>query len=244
MDEQIRTKKEWRELKRQEKQGQQEAGKRGRLFKRFFLWFLVLAGTTGIVFGMVKLGGRQPSSGTAILIDAIAPSDWTKGNKESRVVLVEYSDFQCPACAYYYPLLKRLTDELGSQISLTYRHFPLRQHLNAKTAAYAAEAAGKQNKFWEMHDLIFENQTRWENRGDAAKIFTEYAQSLGLNAEQFKNDIDSREIKDKVEKDFQSGVRANVNATPTIFLNGKKMKIPADYDELRNIINEAVKNNP
>lgn len=243
MDEQILTKKERRELKRQEKRENQESGAKSRLFKRFILWTLVLAGAAGLIFGMVKLGGTKPDQ-SAILVNAVSSSDWTKGNKEAKVVLVEYSDFQCPACAYYYPLLKKLSQDFGDKVSFSYRHFPLRQHMNARSAAYAAEAAGRQNKFWEMHDLIFENQTKWENRGDAEKIFTEFAVSLGLNENQFKNDLSSKDIKNKVENDFQSGVQSKVNSTPTIFLNGKKIEVPPNYDELSNIINEAVKNNP
>ncbi|OGN05468.1 MAG: hypothetical protein A2746_00110 [Candidatus Yanofskybacteria bacterium RIFCSPHIGHO2_01_FULL_44_22] len=191
---------------------------------------------------MVKLGGSEPEQ-SAILINAVSPSDWTKGNKEAKVVLVEYSDFQCPACAYYQPLFKKLSEEFGDKITFAYRHFPLRQHQNARLAAYAAEAAGRQNKFWEMHDLIFENQNRWENRGDAENIFTGYARTLGLDIDEFKNGLSSKEIKDKVENDYQSGIRSNVNATPTVFLNGEKIKVPPNYDELQNIINEALKNN-
>jgi len=242
MEEQQITKKERRELKRQEKLEQQENGAKSRLIKRFLLWALVLAGTAGLIFGMVKLGGSEPDQ-SAILINAVSPSDWTKGNKEAKVVLVEYSDFQCPACAYYQPLFKKLSEEFGDKITFAYRHFPLRQHQNARLAAYAAEAAGRQNKFWEMHDLIFENQNRWENRGDAENIFTGYARTLGLDIDEFKNGLSSKEIKDKVENDYQSGIRSNVNATPTVFLNGEKIKVPPNYDELQNIINEALKNN-
>ena len=242
MEERQITKRERRELKRQEKLEQQENGAKSRLIRRFLLWALVLAGTAGLIFGMVKLGGSEPEQ-SAILINAVSPSDWTKGNKEAKVVLVEYSDFQCPACAYYQPLFKKLSEEFGDKITFAYRHFPLRQHQNARLAAYAAEAAGRQNKFWEMHDLIFENQNRWENRGDAENIFTGYARTLGLDIDEFKNGLSSKEIKDKVENDYQSGIRSNVNATPTVFLNGKKIKVPPNYDELQNIINEALKNN-
>jgi len=242
MEERQITKRERRELKRQEKLEQQENGAKSRLIKRFLLWALVLAGTAGLIFGMVKLGGSEPEQ-SAILINAVSPSDWTKGNKEAKVVLVEYSDFQCPACAYYQPLFKKLSEEFGDKITFAYRHFPLRQHQNARLAAYAAEAAGRQNKFWEMHDLIFENQNRWENRGDAENIFTGYARTLGLDIDEFKNGLSSKEIKDKVENDYQSGIRSNVNATPTVFLNGEKIKVPPNYDELQNIINEALKNN-
>ena len=242
MEERQITKRERRELKRQEKLEQQENGAKSRLIKRFLLWALVLAGTAGLIFGMVKLGGSEPEQ-SAILINAVSPSDWTKGNKEAKVVLVEYSDFQCPACADYQPLFKKLSEEFGDKITFAYRHFPLRQHQNARLAAYAAEAAGRQNKFWEMHDLIFENQNRWENRGDAENIFTGYARTLGLDIDEFKNGLSSKEIKDKVENDYQSGIRSNVNATPTVFLNGEKIKVPPNYDELQNIINEALKNN-
>ena len=242
MEERQITKRERRELKRQEKLEQQENGAKSRLIKRFLLWALVLAGTAGLIFGMVKLGGSEPEQ-SAILINAVSPSDWTKGNKEAKVILVEYSDFQCPACAYYQPLFKKLSEEFGDKITFAYRHFPLRQHQNARLAAYAAEAAGRQNKFWEMHDLIFENQNRWENRGDAENIFTGYARTLGLDIDEFKNGLSSKEIKDKVENDYQSGIRSNVNATPTVFLNGEKIKVPPNYDELQNIINEALKNN-
>ena len=242
MEERQITKRERRELKRQEKLEQQENGAKSRLIKRFLLWALVLAGTAGLIFGMVKLGGSEPEQ-SAILINAVSPSDWTKGNKEAKVVLVEYSDFQCPACAYYQPLFKKLSEEFGDKITFAYRHFPLRQHQNARLAAYAAEAAGRQNKFWEMHDLIFENQNKWENRGDAENIFTGYARTLGLDIDEFKNGLSSKEIKDKVENDYQSGIRSNVNATPTVFLNGEKIKVPPNYDELQNIINEALKNN-
>lgn len=243
MENQQFTRKELKELKRQRKLEKQENGAKTRLFKRLLLWTLVLIGTTGLVYGMVKLGSSKTDP-TAILINSVSPSDWTTGNKEAKVVLVEYSDFQCPACAYYYPTLKQLTKDFGDKISFTYRHFPLSQHLNSKNAAYASEAAGKQNKFWEMHDLIFENQTKWENRADAETVFVELATSLGLNIDQFKKDINSKEVKDKVENDLQSGVKSNVNATPTVFLNGKKMDLPSNYDELKNIINEAIKNNP
>src|SRR3989344_9162374 len=118
MEERQITKRERRELKRQEKLEQQENGAKSRLIKRFLLWALVLAGTAGLIFGMVKLGGSEPEQ-SAILINAVSPSDWTKGNKEAKVVLVEYSDFQCPACAYYQPLLKKLSQDFGDKVSFT-----------------------------------------------------------------------------------------------------------------------------
>ena len=196
----------------------------------------------GMVFGMVKIASRnspenkQPLS----LTSAVIASDWIKGNKESKVIITEYSDFQCPACASYYELVKMINKEFGDKIAFVYRHFPLKNiHANAEIAALSAEAAGRQNKFWEMHDMIFENQKNWEGEKNAKEIFIGYAEELGLNSEQFKNDLDSKELKDKVEADYQSGVKAGVNHTPTFFVNSKEIQNPRSYEEFRNIVNEA-----
>jgi protein-disulfide isomerase len=201
---------------------------------------LVIAGG---IFGMVKLGAKNPADQTGSLIDLTSSSDWSKGNKEAKIVLVEYSDFQCPACGAYYPLLKQLNQELSGEVQFVYRHFPLRQiHANAELAARAAEAAGRQGKFWEYHDLLFENQREWSEESRARDIFVRYAQSLDLDTGRFTNDMDSQEIKEKVDKDYASGVRSAVDATPTFFLNGKRIQNPRSYEEFRSVIEEAVKN--
>ena len=129
---------------------------------------------------------------------------------------------------------------MGAQVRFAYRHFPLPQHKNAKLAATVAEAAGKQDKFWEMHDLIFQNQSDWSEEKNAAVIFAKYAQDLGLDLAQFQTDIASEEIKAKIENDYKSGVKAGVNSTPTFFLNGKKINNPRNYDEFKNAIEQAL----
>jgi protein-disulfide isomerase len=188
-----------------------------------------------------RLSGNSTSDQPALAVDAVAASDQTKGNSESKVLLVEYSDFQCPACGRYYPLLKQLNQELGDQIQFVYRHFPLKQtHKNAEPAAFAAEAAGKQGKFWEMHDLIFEGQKDWSEKRNAKETFAEYAQSLNLDMERFKTDVESKEIKNKVRNDYSSGIKAGVNSTPTLFLNGKKLQNPRGYEELKQLVEEAM----
>jgi len=196
----------------------------------------------GMVFGMVKIASRnspdnkQPLS----LASAVIGSDWIKGNKEAKIVITEYSDFQCPACASYYGVVKQIHKDFGDNLAIVYRHFPLRQiHANAEIAALSAEAAGKQGKFWEMHDMIFENQKKWEGEKNAGEIFIKYGEDLGLNIEKFKQDLDSKEVKDKVEADYQSGIKAGVNHTPTFFLNGAEIQNPRSYEEFKNIINEA-----
>ena len=196
----------------------------------------------GMVFGMVKIASRnsQDNKQPLSLTSSVIESDWIKGNKEAKIVITEYSDFQCPACASYYEIVKQIHKEFGDKLAIVYRHFPLRQiHANAEIAALSAEAAGKQGKFWEMHDMIFENQKKWEGEKNAGEIFIKYGEDLGLNIEKFKQDLDSKEVKDKVEADYQSGIKAGVNHTPTFFLNGAEIQNPRSYEEFKNIINEA-----
>jgi len=211
-----------------------------RIIKRVILWSLVTAGIGLASFGMVKIIKISPTGGTASLILAVSDSDWFKGNKDAKVTLVEYSDFQCPACKAYYPFIKKLNAEFEGKIKFVYRHFPLPQHKNAKIAALITEAAGKQGKFWEMHDLIFENQDKWSGENNAGEIFLQYAHYLGLDTEKLGQELNSSEIKEKVENDLQSGVQSKVNSTPSFFLNGVKLQNPRSYDEFRVIIEKAV----
>lgn len=238
------TKQERRELRRQEKEQEINHLHRKRLIKRFALWSFVILLVGGAVFGLIKLGTNPLPNQTASLISSVSPSDWSKGTKEAKVVLVEYSDFQCPACGVYYPFVKQLNQEFADKVQFAYRHFPLKQiHANAEFAVRAAEAAGRQEKFWEMHDLIFENQSSWSNQRNAKDVFVSYAYSLQLDIERFENDLNSKEIKEKVENDYQSGIQSGVNSTPTFFLNGQKIQNPRSYDEFRKIIEQAINAN-
>ena len=209
------------------------------------LWTIIAVVVIGSIFGIVKLASKSqtPGSGSnisALTISAISDNENIKGNKDAQATLIEYSDFQCPACASYYPILKKVSEDLGAQVKFAYRHFPLPQHKNAKLAATVAEAAGKQGKFWEMHDLIFQNQSDWSEEKNAAVIFAKYAQDLQLDLAKFQTDIASEEIKAKIENDSKSGVKAGVNSTPSFFLNGKKLDNPRNYDEFKNAILQAL----
>lgn len=204
-------------------------------------WGIAILVLGGMIFGMVKIASRNSSDDKQLLslVDNINESDWIRGDKEAKVIITEYSDFQCPACASYYEIVKMAHKEFGNKLAIVYRHFPLRQiHANADMSALSAEAAGNQGKFWEMHDMIFENQKKWEGDKNAKEIFIKYAEDLGLISEQFKKDLDSKELKEKVEADYQSGVKAGVNHTPTFFVNGKEIQNPRSYEEFKNIINE------
>jgi len=235
--EQNLTKKERYELRRAAKQERYDYKARNRLVKRIALWSFVALGIGGIVFGVIKLGGNPSSQEKALLVDAVADSDWTKGTGDAEVILVEYSDFQCPACKNYYPIVKQLTEEFADTVQFVYRHFPLYSiHKNAEEAAWAAEAAGRQGKFWEMHDLIFENQDEWSKEGNVKETFVSYARDLGLNKEKFLADFESEEVQNKVTRDYQSGIASRVNSTPTFFLNGERIQNPRSYEEFRALI--------
>ncbi|MEK7157674.1 MAG: DsbA family protein [Patescibacteria group bacterium] len=202
--------------------------------------FVIVIG--GMIFGMIKAASYNSTSKkeSLVLTSPITAGDWVRGSKDAKVIIIEYSDFQCPACTYYYNLAKQAHKDFGDRIAIVYRHFPLRNiHANADVAALSAEAAGKQNKFWEMHDMIFETQENWKNEKNAQEIFIEYAGKLDLDAEQFKKDLDLKELKQKIEADYQSGVTIGVNHTPTIFVNGIEIQNPKDYEEFKQIINYA-----
>ncbi|MBI2676488.1 MAG: DsbA family protein [Candidatus Yanofskybacteria bacterium] len=238
MSEENLTKKEIYDLKKSEADREHANASKTRKAKRVLMWVGVLILLIGAVWGMVKLSDKPSDTGQAMVLSSVLSDDWIKGDKETKVILIEYGDFQCPACAAYHPLVEKLIAEHGKDFQFVYRHFPLQQHANAKPAAYASEAAGKQGKFWEMYNLIYPRQNDWSEKKNADDIFLEYAGSLGLNLDQFKKDRDSQEAKDKVKKDYDSGIANKVNATPTFFLNGKKIQ-PQSYEEFANFIKQA-----
>ena len=152
------------------------------------------------------------------LTPSVNSVDHILGNPIAPLELVEYGDYSCPYCGRAYPIVKEIQQQLGSDIKFVFRNFPLSKiHPHAFSAAVATEAAGLQGKFWEMHDIIFENQQAL----DAEHIFL-LADQLGFDMERFKNDIQQKSLIEKVEKDFESGIRSGVNRTPTFFINGIK----------------------
>ena len=142
------------------------------------------------------------------------------GSDSAKIVLVEFADFQCPACGAAHPTVKQVLSEYPEDVLFVYRNFPLPMHKNAKLAAYAAEAAGKQGMFWDMHSLLFENQADWSESNEPMTIFTDYANLLGLDSDQFAQDVKSEEIAEKITDDMADGAMLGVNSTPTFFLNG------------------------
>jgi len=172
---------------------------------------------------------------------AITNDDYIKGNKDASVTIVEYLDFECPACGAYYPLVKELSKTYEKDVRFVIRYFPLMGHKNGFTSAFAVEAASKQGKYWEMHDILFENLKIWGGKETAdPTIFENYAKEIGLNIEQFKKDVNSKEVKDRVNKDLASGKIAGVSGTPTFFLNGEKIPNPKSAEDFKTFIEAAI----
>jgi protein-disulfide isomerase len=146
----------------------------------------------------------------------VGPEDHLIGSPNAPITLVEYGDYQCPYCAAAHRQVKRLLEELGDQVAYVFRHFPLTQvHPQSMQAAEAAEAAGAQGQFWEMHDLLFDNQAAL----DHASLIS-YADALGLDVPRFLKDLREHRFESRIRRDFMDGVRSGVNGTPTFFING------------------------
>jgi protein-disulfide isomerase len=153
---------------------------------------------------------------------AVDVEDWVRGPADAPVTLLEYGDFECPFCAESFWAFKEVQEASGDDVRLVFRHFPLAQmHPHARLAAEAAEAAGAQGKFWEMHDTLFTNQRALE----LSDLLT-YADDLGLDRRRFTRDLQEHRFSPKVRRDFMEGVRSGVNGTPTTFMNGERWNGP------------------
>jgi len=162
----------------------------------------------------------------------VGDRDHLLGNPRSVITLLEYGDYECPYCGRAHVEVKRLLAELGDTIRFSFRNFPLSQiHPYALTGALAAEAAAQQDQFWNMHNMILENQ-----RGLSSDKIRGFAKTLSLDLEQFARDMEAPELSDRVQEDFMSGVRSGVNGTPTFFINGKRHNGTADFESLRDAL--------
>jgi protein-disulfide isomerase len=200
--------------------------------------------TVLVVAGAIFWGIRTQDSGSKNVNVEVTDEDTYLGNKDAKVTLVEYSDFQCPACKAFEDIVKQLRESYSAEdLKIVYRHFPLRSiHPNANLAAQAAEAAGEEGKFWEMKDLLFKNQAEWAQEKDPRGLFGAYAKSIGLDVAEFDEDLlPEDDSKERVEKDYQSGVALGVNSTPTFILNGVVLKNPQNLDEFKKLIDAELK---
>lgn len=209
--------------------------------KRFLIILAVLVlGFLGFVVFQSKSDDASSGGGGSGQV-----SNHTTGAGNKNVTLVEYGDFQCPSCGAYYPVLKQVKEKYGDDITFQFRHFPLTQiHPNAMAAHRAAEAASKQNKFWEMHDILYERQNLWSSTNNPTQMMEDYATEIGLNIDQFKGDFQSAEVNAVINADISEGNSLKVSGTPTFFLNGQKLdNMSPNLDSFTAVIDEAIAKN-
>jgi protein-disulfide isomerase len=169
------------------------------------------------------------------LLVPVGPDDHIQGPETAPLTLVEYGDYQCPYCAAAYVNVRLVQDQLGPRLRFVFRNFPLTQvHPLAELAAEAAEAAGSQGKFWEMHDALYENQPAL-----SPELIAALAQGLGLDMERFNEDLASGRFRERVKRDFMGGVRSGVAGTPTFFINGERYEGGWDEASLLNVLRAA-----
>lgn len=209
--------------------------------KGFWSWgiFIVIVGL--VIWGLVaaqQKAARQEAN--LVLPDQIVATDHVKGSTTAPVTLVEYGDFQCPACGIYHPIVENVIASTSPDtLRFVFRHFPLPQHGNAMPASQAAEAAGNQGKFWEMYNILYDHQKDWETASEPQTVFITYANTLGLDLVKFSEDYALKATKDRINNDYRGGAKAGVNSTPTFFVNGKKITNPSTYAEFKKIIDDA-----
>lgn len=204
------------------------------------MWITLLLLIASFI-GLIWFTSNDVAQSQAASDDTVRTTQRT-GKQDATVSLVEYSDFQCVACAAYYPVVEQVIEKYKDRISFEYRHYPLTAlHRNAFAAARASEAAGKQGKFWEMYRLLFNNQPSWSESGNAPTIFEGYARQLGLNANTYKIDFASSETNGVINasiKEFNS--LGLPKSTPTFILNGKRIEVRNNVEDFSRLIDEQL----
>lgn len=189
----------------------------------FLIASFVLLAAGAVIYSRMSGGGTVE--------ETVTLAEKVKGNPTSTVILAEFSDFQCPACASFVPAVEEIIAAHGDKLRFEYHHFPLISiHKNAEAAARASEAAGIQGKFWEMHDILFERQQEWGNSLSPRNSFIAYAEELGLDTAAFERHLNVAAVKETVQEDMREGRTRAITGTPTFYLNGEKMQITTFED--------------
>lgn len=214
---------------------------------KWIIFAVLVVAIFGAVIWVNKSNEKPAFSGDATKIITDAPiADQVYGTRDQKVVLIEYGDYQCPACGSMYQPVKQISEKYKDKVTFIFRNLPLTNiHPNALASATAAEAAGLQGKFWEMHDKLYETQQSWSNVAvdQREAVFSGYASELGLNVDQFKKDLSSADVKAKIDRDRQIAKTIGADSTPTFVLNGTKLesKDAVNPEALLAKIEEAIK---
>ncbi|MBP6880731.1 thioredoxin domain-containing protein [Candidatus Saccharibacteria bacterium] len=216
--------------------------------KKFYIGLVVVV--VAVIGGFAYLNQPDKTSSktetvkSAKTVNKIYDEDYVIGNKDAKVILVEYGDFQCPACGGYYSIQKQAEENYKPEdVAFVFRGLPLTSlHPNALAAHRAAESAGLQGKFHEMHDKLYENQQEWSTVDKPAEVFDKYAKDIGLDVAKFKDDVTSDAVSQRIKSDQRSADRVRAESTPTIFIDGKKVEDQINsYEILKEKLDKALK---
>lgn len=213
--------------------------------KKYLPTILIVAAVVAVI-GFVIFAMTRPDSSKQAAQPLTAEdmaqlkTGHTQGNPNSKVVVTEFGDYQCPACGAWFPFLHdSLLPAYQDKILFVFKNYPLSMHKNAQAAAQAAEAAALQNKFWEMHDKLYVTQKEWENDSDPTGRFEGYARDLGLDVTKYKNDFNSDAVKNTIKADVALGDKLGLPGTPTFLINGV-VQNPQSFKELQDAIDKAL----
>lgn len=188
-----------------------------------------------IIAGASNKSGGQPKAGG----DQLVREDSYQTQKGAPVTLVEFGDYQCPACAAAQPTVEQLGEEYGPKLNVVFRNLPLTQlHKNAMASAEAAEAAGAQGKYYEMNSLLYQNQAQWSENPNPITLFVNYAQSLGLDTGRLQSEVEAAKYEDKIKRDLDDTTALKLNSTPSFFVNGQRVE---SVGQLKAAIEAALK---
>jgi protein-disulfide isomerase len=217
-------------------------------------WIIFAVVAVGLLAALVVVSGRGKVDVNTINTGSILKASESSGNiadqvygkADSKVVLIEYGDFQCPTCGKTHPIIKPLTEKYKDQIVFVFRNFPITNaHPNARAAAAAVESAGLQGKYWDMHNKLFESQSAWSDlsASDRGGYFTNAAKELGLDTDKFNTDMASTNINQKINFDQSLGKKDKVSGTPTVFLNGQNVELQTltDSTKLEDLLKAEMK---
>lgn len=251
-EEQHLTKKELKEQRKAEQEAHRKAEAAAAREKKVKNLTIVIVSSVviiGFLAWLISIAPERevPTDNTPDQINPITEEDPTKGAsiEDADVVVVEYGDFQCPACGQYAPIVSQLAEDFSGSVAFVYRHLPLQQiHPNAELSAQYAEAARRQGKFWEMHDLLFTSQGEWSNLSErgARREFNDYAEALELDMDQLALDLEDPAIMEKIDAQRIDAIGAGAQGTPTFFVDGALIQSPGSYDAFTALLNELTGN--
>lgn len=214
--------------------------------KELWIWIGIITATLVTTWGLIVLVNNSPvnpipQAGTPV---AVSENDIALGTKDkAKVTLIEYADFQCSACSISMQFVQKLHEDFKDKLLVVFRFFPLSgTHQNSMSSAQAAFAAHKQNKFWEMSELLFQNQDAWANNNNPQVIFTDYAKKLNLNLDQFTADYNADSTKEFINSEESEGLAIGIDRTPSFFVDGKLIENPQKYEDFKQIIQDALNN--